>query len=202
MTVKSDILRFIMILPNVATTDNFLLKDLPGSGKRIDILCRSLQACFEWGPKTWNKNNLEFVAILGDRISLTFRNPSHKPQGEVGWARVIQEVLRNKRHDFVEYKNEDLESLVKRILALENSNLWILEEQGIEFQTISEKISGSQNSFMLGDNRGFNSSAYEVKRKYELNSISLGNTSYLGSHCIALVIAHLEKVKVNEHRRR
>ncbi len=192
MPRQSNLIRFILIFPNLPTSGKFILKDLPGSGKRIDILCRCLDACFKWGPNILNNNTLEIVAILSNELSLTFTSHKDMPLGEVGWAKEISNVLQEGSCPFISKTYENLDTLVKRIRRI--SDIWVMDEEGVSFKGILNRISHSQNSFMLGNNRGFDSYAYEVIKKYQIPSMSLGDTSYLGSHCIALVIAQLERL--------
>jgi tRNA (pseudouridine54-N1)-methyltransferase len=194
MPPKSNILRFILVLPKTVTSGQFLLKDLPGSGKRIDILCRSLQACFDWGRNEQYRGEIELVAVLGNKISLTFTTPKNLPKGEVGWAKEIQHVLNMKEHSFIDYREETIEMVVERIQSLENSKIWTLDEEGALIDNISNMKTASQNSFMLGDNQGFVSNTQEVIKRFEIPSVSLGSISYLGSHCITLVMSHVGRM--------
>ncbi|TFH11084.1 MAG: hypothetical protein E4H14_01325 [Candidatus Thorarchaeota archaeon] len=190
----STMLRFIQILPNVATTGDFILKDLPGSGKRIDVLCRVLSACFEWAPSTWKKEDLEVIAVLGDSIILRFQFPTEiLPSGENAWARVLKESLRGNPPDFVQISEGNLESVIIEFNNSSSSNLWLLHEEGEERSLKEIAISGSDNSFMLGDHRGFDSQTEELISKLALRKVSLGNTSYLSSHCVAYIISEFER---------
>jgi tRNA pseudouridine-54 N-methylase len=82
------------MLPQAPPEGDFLLKDLPGSGKRIDILCRDLAACFDWAPVSWSKSQLEIIAVIGNKKTLTFREPKEQiPRGEVELHPVMLKLL-------------------------------------------------------------------------------------------------------------
>ena len=187
-------LRFIQLLPQATPKADFLLKDLPGSGKRIDVLCRVFAACFDWGPISWPKSKLEVIAVVGNTKSLTVRTPKEKtPKGEVEWASVIRESLRGNPPNYVVVSNETLEDIVKRLKHYEKSSLWVLEEDGVDLAEIETFDQNTQNSFMLGDHSGFDSEAERVISQYEIQRISLGKKSYLSSHCLTAIISEFER---------
>ena len=188
-------LSFVQILPQVSPKGEFLLKDLPGSGKRIDVLCRDLAACFDWGPMSWSKSNLEVIAVIGNTRILKFTYPKEQlPHGEVGWASVIRDSLRGEPPTYVDVSDGTLESFIDLQLKTDDSKLWVLDEEGtspLDRQTINPI---AKNSFMLGDHKGFNSEAERTISQYDIQKISLGGKSYLSSHCLAAIISEFERM--------
>jgi tRNA (pseudouridine54-N1)-methyltransferase len=194
MQPESTMLRFIQLLPDASPIGDFLLKDLPGSGKRIDILCRDLAACFSWSPMTWPKENLELVAVIADSRILTFRNPEEEtPQSEVEWATVVSSSLKEQPLDYVTVSEGSLEDIINQYNTQPKSTLWVLEESGTHISILGPKLSTTQNSFMLGDHRGFNSQTESLLSRYSLPRVSLGKKSYLSSHCVASIISEFER---------
>ncbi|MHA2384929.1 MAG: hypothetical protein ACXAEE_01820 [Candidatus Thorarchaeota archaeon] len=188
-------LRFILHFPGLSEDGGFLFKDLPGSGKRIDVLCRSLAACFDWGPSTLDKSNLEIVALIGEASCLRFKNPNvDMPRGEVWWAYAIKDALNGNPPPFISTENLSLEEVVKAILANDNSRLWVLDEAGSTFDHGKAPDMDAQNSFIIGDHRGFNTEALKVFDDHSIYRLSLGNTSYLTSQCVAAIIAIYEEM--------
>ncbi len=186
-------LRFIQILPNVSISGDFILKDLPGSGKRIDVLCRVLSACFAWGPSKWDKHRIELLAVIGDSIILRIQNPEQKtPTGERAWAQILKDSLKGNPPEYVQVYDGNLESIIIDLNKPPKSIIWILHEEGedLKEQDISME---TDNSFMLGDHQGFNSQTEELTSKYALRKVSLGKTSYLSSHCVAHIISEFER---------
>ena len=189
---EATMLRFAQILPQVFPDGDFLLKDLPGSGKRIDVLCRDLAACFEWGQTTWSKSELEMIAVIGDTKILTFSDPQDKiPRGEVGWASVIRDSLKGAPPSFVDVSDGNLEDLIGK---LSQTALWVLDEEGDMLSDIKTINPAAQNSFMLGDHRGFDSQTENLISQYNIQRISLGKKSYLSSHCLAAIISEFERM--------
>lgn len=187
-------LRFIQILPNSSISGDFILKDLPGSGKRIDVLCRVLSACFEWGPNELDKHLLELVSVIGDSVILRIQDPGPKtPSGERAWAQMLKDSLKGNPPEYVQVYEGNLESIIRDLNKPPKSILWILHEEGDELNLQEISISETDNSFMLGDHRGFNSQTEELISKHALRKVSLGNTSYLSSHCVANIISEFER---------
>jgi len=191
---NSTKLRFIQVLPDASATGDFILKDLPGSGKRIDLLCRVLSAGFDWAPNTFDKSNIEIIAIIDDCITLQVQHPDqHLPRGEKAWAKIIKDSLQGNPPDYIQVTDDNIESVIMEFNNPPTENLRVLHEEGeeLDFQDIANY--STDNSFMLGDHRGFDSHTEELVSKYALQKISLGKTSYLSSHCVALIISMFER---------
>ncbi|MFX1331645.1 MAG: hypothetical protein ACFE9W_08815 [Promethearchaeota archaeon] len=188
-------LRFILYLPQLAEAGSFHLKDLPGSGKRIDVLCRSLAACFDWGPSTLDKSRLEVIALDGKAACLRIRDPdTDLPRGEVWWASAVKDALNGDPPPFIDVENQTLESLFKEILANDDERLWVLDETGKALLEENESILNAQNSFVIGGYRGFDSEALKAFDDHSIYRLSLGTNSYLTSHCIAAIISIYEEM--------
>lgn len=192
---ESTMLRFVQVLPQVSPLGDFLLKDIPGSGKRIDVLCRDLAACFSWGPISWSMSDLEMIAVIGNTKILTFSDPQDQiPNGEVGWASVIRDSLREKPPNYVDVSGETLEDVIKRLNQAGDSKLWVLDEEGTSLFDIQTFSPVTQNSFMLGDHKGFDSQTESTISQYNIQRISLGKKSYLSSHCLVAIISEFERM--------
>ncbi len=188
-------LRFIAIFPDIPVDGQFILRDLPGSGKRIDVLCRSLAACFDWAPIPEIRSKLEFIVSVSHSVLMRFSAPVETTmRGETWWATIVRETLRNAPPDFVIVEERGLEEVLDT-LQKEESNIYVLEEAGQSLAAISKTPSVSPYSFMLGDHRGFDERTSKIIRNLEIQGVSLGQRSYLGSHCVAAVISHFERTK-------
>ncbi len=188
------LLRFIQLLPRVPPDGEFHLKDLPGSGGRVDILCRELAACFDWAPEKWPRNNIQLIAMISNEVVLTFNNPGQDmPIGERAWAETIRKSLKGEAPSFVTRTESTLDELTGSLIDMPENRLCILDEGGVPLSEMDIAGCSTQNSFMLGDHLGFDSVAQLVIREFDLPRVSLGATSYLSSHCIANVISAFEK---------
>ena len=95
--------------------------------------------------------------------------------------------------DYVHVSEGNLENVIREFNDSASSNLWLLHEEGEELNLQEIASSGSDNSFMLGDHRGFNSQTEELISKFALRKVSLGDISYLSSHCVARIISEFER---------
>ncbi|MFW9907097.1 MAG: hypothetical protein ACFFEF_00870 [Candidatus Thorarchaeota archaeon] len=192
----STSLRFILIFPSINPRGDFLFKDLPGSGMRIDVLCRTLAACFDWAPHTNATSEIEAIVSIGESKILQIKaDPVCLGRGEVWWARVLKNSLKGSPPDFVRFMEGPLVSVLEGIKDSNHSYLYVLDESGAPFSTIKLKKGVSQYSFMVGDHRGFDAQTREMIVKLKIKSVSLGPVSLLGSHCVASIISHWERSK-------
>jgi len=188
------ILRFILILPSVSEKGQFRLRDLPGSGGRVDILCRSLAACFDWGPATWPKSMLELVAVIANKVTLRVQDPGKLlPRGEAQWAETIRRVLNDSSTDFATGQKAALPELMAE---LHQGHVWVLEKTGKPFGEIKTMNPDGENTFIVGDHRGFDSQTQLTLDDHSIYRISVGKRSYLSSHCIAAIISKFERMVV------
>ncbi len=197
MTPTTELLRFVLVMPNGPTKPDFLLKDLPGSGRRIDVFCRTLAACFDWAPVSWPREKIEVVAVLAHRVILTATNPETPPVGEVAWAERIQQALRGETPGFIRAREGGLSDLLDELIR-QGSKIWVLLEDGRQFGDGEGPEPSSENSFMLGDHKGFDEKTQQIIEEREIPAISLGKISYLSSHCVAVVIAKMERMLTHE----
>jgi len=134
------------------------------------------------------------VSIISDSRILIFKDPGDDtPQSEVEWASVIRNALKGQIEDFIQVSDGSLEDVIKRYNNPPSLVLWVLEENGFPISSAWINQQTTQNSFMLGDHKGFNSQTEKLISKYALPRVSLGKKSYLSSHCVAAIIAELER---------
>lgn len=188
------VLRFIQVLPNANADGDFSLKDLPGSGGRIDILCRGLSACFDWGTETWSKEGLELIGALGSNRILRFRFPAQECRSERTWAEMIKRAMKGFTVEGIETREGSLEDCIGEIEALASSKIWVLDRTGVDRSVLKDTVDSSQNTFIIGDHLGFEDRAQRVFADHGVTKVSLGSTDYLSSHCIAAVISEIERL--------
>ncbi|MCK5151175.1 MAG: hypothetical protein KAQ65_05020, partial [Candidatus Thorarchaeota archaeon] len=141
------------------------------------------------------RSKLEFIVSLSHSVLLRFTAPVDITiRGETWWATIVRDSLRNTPPDFVTVEERGLEELLQ-ILQKEESNIFVLEEEGRPLAAISKTPSASPYSFMLGNHRGFDEGTSKIIQKLDIQRVSLGQRSYLGSHCVAAVISHFERIK-------
>ncbi len=187
-------LRFIGIYSTISVDAEFNMKDLPGSGRRVDVLCRSLEACFDWAVDRLNATIIEYVAVLEDDTVLRFTNPGDaKGKGETWWAGHIRNSLKSDPPPFARVMKIAVETLLQDMRKEKNQETFVLEEEGRPLGAGVLEQASPQYSFILGDHRGFSERTRSVFHSFDIPSISLGPKSYLGSHSVAAVISELER---------
>jgi tRNA (pseudouridine54-N1)-methyltransferase len=187
-------LRFLLDFPHMPTNGDFLLRDLPGSGNRVDVLCRCLSACFGWASSTISSNEIEFRAVLSDELTLRFHRPEKaEDMGETDWARDIREGLKGTPPEYISIGDLDFEQNLQQLVNDLPTGVWLLHENSEN--SIKTWNPASQNSFILGDHKGFDSHSLKRVRECGIPDLSIGPLPYLGSHCIATVIAEAERRK-------
>ncbi len=85
------------------------------------------------------------------------------------------------------------EDIIMKYSNSPRSKLWIMDEAGSHISTVLSEESITQNSFMLGDHKGFDSHTETLMSRYSLPKVSLGKKSYLSSHCVASIISEFER---------
>ncbi len=194
MAKQLGLLRFVLIFPSLTLNEHFHVRDLPGSGRRIDILCRSLAACFDWGPTTWPRKRLQIAAIIGNRVVLEIDCPeTNVLQGEVFWALEIRRALSGNPPSYIAVKEIGLADYIDEVLSASNSKIWALEETGIGIAEVPGLDATSSHIILIGDHEGYSEESLAILSDRSIYRISLGRTSYLGSHCIAAIIGLLER---------
>jgi tRNA (pseudouridine54-N1)-methyltransferase len=182
-------------MPEISDKGDFHLKDLPGSGRRIDVLCRTLAACFDWAPTNREAFYIEAICLIGKSKCLRFRDPGTDiPRGEVSWAVVIKDTLQGNPPKFVSVGNLNLREIIEDIRLNKDANLWVLEETGIYVGQGDKMDFNAQNIFLIGDYRGFDEEALKVFDDHSIYRLSLGSTSYLTSHCVAAIVSMYEEM--------
>jgi tRNA pseudouridine-54 N-methylase len=187
-------LRFLLYFPNMPTKGDFLLRDLPGSGNRVDVLCRCLSACFGWAPTIIPSNEIELRAVLSDELTLQFHRPERaEDMAETDWAKDIRESLNGNHPEYISIDDLDFEQNIQQLVNDSSTNVWLLHEKSEN--SIKTWNPSLQNSFILGDHKGFDSHSLKIIRECGIPDLSIGPLPYLGSHCIATVIAEAERRK-------
>jgi tRNA pseudouridine-54 N-methylase len=102
--------------------------------------------------------------------------------------------LRGRPPSYVHVSDGTLGEVVRHLIQDEDAKLWVLDESGASLSDCQSCFHTTQNSFMLGDHRGFDSQTVSLMSQYNIQKISLGKKSYLSSHCLAVIISEFERM--------
>ena len=135
---------------------------------------------------------LEFVAVIADNTTLRIRDPGESlPRGEVQWADTIRRALAESDIDFGQCQRLGLSDI---LAELHQGHVWALEETGEPFGENRITNPHGENTFIIGDHRGFDFQTQRILEDHSIYRLSIGNTSYLSSHCVAAIISKFESL--------
>ncbi|MHA2073409.1 MAG: hypothetical protein ACW97X_02210 [Candidatus Hodarchaeales archaeon] len=167
--------KFIIISNTVNTSKLLSLNSLTGYG-RIDVICRCINSAF-FLSNNFRKNvtlmifflkNNKLLEIRGDKVRGI--NPDER-----AIAGVLKKVFQGTKYTGIRFYEESLENLIKK------ENPIMLGTKG-EYSI--SKIQ-TQNTFLLGDQLGFQEDIYILLSNLE--KYSLGSNIYLSSQAITII---------------
>ncbi len=186
------------------TAGDFLIRDLPGTSGRLDVLCRVLVATFRSVPELCPSTS--FYAVLGGPPNppLLLRTKEVMegtiPESELACALLMKELLtRAQTKDpalvemwpqFTITRQGFAESLKE--LAGEEAQLFYLIEGG-EPLSKTEIDLASPIVFVLGDHQGVSPEHEELLMQQNAQKISIGERSLLGSQITTLLLIELAR---------
>jgi len=139
------------------------------------------------------REGLEYIAILSHSLYLDIVAPKGVyGKGETWWAEAIRNSMRGLPPENIEIKEMPIELALEGLLK-ENPCMFVLDEKGQSIADFSLSPSASQYSFMLGNHLGFDERTVQIINEMDIQKVSLGHRSYLGSHCVAAIISHFER---------
>ncbi len=180
---------FFVIDATEATVDPSLsLKDVIGTGHRLDVICRDLVAAFWWGPCLQRNvtTTIAFKHQLAFQVDGKDLIEPLVPRTELGFARLFKEIyVNNARIAGFNLINKTLGEIIDD-LQKKGVRLWWLEEGGVDIRSVPH-VHETEEAFILGDHKGM-SEEFMVQFGNSLPRLSLGPKSYLGSTCIQIIL--------------
>jgi tRNA (pseudouridine54-N1)-methyltransferase len=186
--------RFVVLAHKVPTSGEFSLNDLPGTGGRVDVLCRAVGASFfvSHGIRTDTETTLLVqnsvqVRIAGDRVRRL--NPDERST-----AAILQLALRGATTEEVEttpgviVSPSSLPQVLDRLYQLEAHPV-VLHEQGNPMDSFAFPESPA---FILSDHEDF--SDEDEAALADLPRLSLGSVVLHTSQCITILHYLLDRV--------
>lgn len=197
-------LTFILDAPRCRTTDDFLIRDVPGTSGRLDVVCRILAATFHTAPQL--NPHLCFLAILGGPpnppilLRVTSTTAENIPESELACALILKGVLRQYRTTGPEQSDiwpqfsltkKSFEETLQETSKTANQ-IYYLVEKGEPFEKTHLDLANPL-TFILGDDQGLPKEHEEKLSKYDIRRVSIGEQSYLGSQVVTLVLLELAR---------
>jgi tRNA (pseudouridine54-N1)-methyltransferase len=179
--------RFVVVAHKVPTSGEFSLNDLPGTGGRVDVVCRAVGAALfvSHGIRSDTEitvvvQNAVQIRIAGDRVKRL--NPDERST-----AAILQLALRGAALEEVETtpgvvaSQSSLSQVLDRLYQLEAHPL-LLHEQG---DPIDVMPMPANPAFILSDHGDFTEE--DEAALADLPRVSLGPTTLHTSQCITIV---------------
>jgi tRNA (pseudouridine54-N1)-methyltransferase len=197
-------LTVLLDAPRCRTASDFLIRDVPGTSGRLDVVCRVLAATFRTVPK-W-RPFLEFLAVLGGPpdppLLLQVSNASDKdiPEGELALAVILKALLNR-------YRTSGKEQLVSwpqialtrqgfeetlRAVVKDQAQVCYLVERGTPLESLELDLANPV-VFVLGDDRGLPLKHEALLSRHLAKEVAIGKQSLLGSHVVSLLLLELAR---------
>ena len=194
---------FIVVGHKARTDGNFNLNDLPGSGGRIDILCRCVNSAL-FLSHDLRRDVIIYLVLLGEpdmpRIvkfegkNVRYLNPDERSSGSLIKKALEKSAIPRWRESTrgVWIRLGDLADLLDEVLTEEKSLFYLLEDGGDIRDVFNEKVQ-ENNIFVLGDHTGMTPGEETVIRDSDAETISVGPLSLHADHCIILVNNEIDR---------
>lgn len=186
---------FILFSRKGVTAPNFSLNDLPGSGGRMDLVCRCINSAL-WLSHKLRTDTRIFVVLNGPPsppVTVVFEGSNLKrvSPDERNIASWIRKSLRGLKkewrnvQDGIKVAKKSFQEIMREV----EGNFYILHEKGRFLREVEIK---RNPVFILGDHIGLPQKEERFALRFGAEKISLGKLSYLASQCITIVHHELD----------
>ncbi len=195
--------KFIIYSGKGATTPDFIIKDLPGSGGRMDLNARCVISTL-WLSGSMREDSSIYISLNGEPdapLVITFnggelRKVSPDERSISIWIKKALErkdIISKKgnwleTHDGIAIARKTFEELLEE--RMKKGSLYLLHETGKDVR--KEKLNVDP-VFVLGDHMGLPEEKVHTVEKLAEEKLSLGPETYLSSQCITIVQNELDR---------
>lgn len=198
-------MREFIIVGHTARTDpNFTLNDLPGSGGRIDILCRCVNSALFLSHDL--RRDVDIYLVLqgpprppvivkfsGEKVR--YLNPDERSSGAfIKKALEINPGPRWKESTpGIWVRQCGLDELLRELMSFDNKSLFYLREDGTDIRdefgdTVPENV-----VFLLGDHMGMTQEEEAIIMNAGAEILHVGPKSLHADHCIILINNEIDR---------
>jgi len=186
------IFRHFYVKSHARTSPEINFKDLPGSTGRLDVVARCINAAF-WLSHNIRRNVVFHTILHGEPsppvyIRMEGEKLRKVSPDERNIAIFIKKALKRMK-DGIEVESTPgifvgRKSFKELVEENRDKTFYLLDEKGEDIGNV--KIEG-EPFFFLGDHMDMEEEEKELLYRYGAKAISLGEKSYLSSHCIAII---------------
>ena len=188
--------------PRAHTSDDFLIRDLPGTSGRLDVVCRILVSAFRTVPKF--APYIEVNAVLGGRPNPTLRLKVEKvkanefPASELECALILKGLLlsyrtlkssRNPQRPQFKIEAKNFRETIQEAKSTKKQSLY-LTETGQPLSSVDLDLNQPM-LVILGDDQGLSSEHEKEVYSHGIQEVSIGTRSLLGSQVVSLFLLEL-----------
>jgi len=166
-----------IVKSNTAKT-KFLLKDLPGSGRRIDVLCRCVNSAFCLSHDI-RRDVVLHLCFAGKTIKFVGKELKHLTPDERGIAILIRKALEGNPTPGIYISEKSF----RDTLLESGKEIIYLDEKGEDISHLKLK---KDMCFVLAGHLGFNKEDQEILEKIG-KKISISPKILHADHCIIIV---------------
>ncbi len=196
-------LEFIVVGHKARTDGNFNLNDLPGSGGRMDILCRCVN-CALFLSHDLRRDVVIYLVLLGEpdapRIvkfegkNVRYLNPDERSSGSLIKKALEKSAIPRWRESTpgVWIRLGDFADLLEEVLTDKKSLFYLLEDGGDIRDEFKENMP-EYTVFVMGDHTGMTPEEETVIQDLDAKTINVGPISLHADHCIILVNNEIDR---------
>jgi len=189
-------MRVFVLWSHAITSPEFSLSDLPGSGKRMDLVARCILSALWLSHRL--RNNVTIYAVLNGApeppktvvFSPEIRKVAPDERSIASWIRQALDKFKGRRDkEWVELYNgikisgRSFQDIIKDLKEQGYRNFYLLHERG---KFIGDVEIGENPVFVLGDHKGIPKNDMNFVLR-DGKKVSLGKRKYLSSTCISIV---------------
>lgn len=186
------------------TADDFLIRDVPGTSGRLDVVCRILISTFRTVPPL--APSIQANAILGGppnpSLRLQVQNviSGEFPESELACALILKALFHQYHRTAKESDVQWPQFLVTSQSFKETLNdiitpmtqLFYLTEKGVPLEEVDLNLN-NPIVLILGDDQGLSSDHEKIIMQHTVQEVSMGTRSLLGSQVISLFLLELAR---------
>jgi tRNA (pseudouridine54-N1)-methyltransferase len=195
-------LTILLDAPRARTTDDFLLRDLPGTSGRLDVVCRVLISTYRSVPAF--APNIKFLTIFGGpptppiQLDVNGLQPNQIPESELACALILKTLLFLHRTKNQGSSNQwpgftlspkDFNDTLTDIIQPPTQCLYLVEE-GVPLEQVALTLE-KPLLLVLGDDQGLPTDHETLVLEHPVQKVSMGTRSLLGSQVVSLFLLEL-----------
>jgi tRNA (pseudouridine54-N1)-methyltransferase len=194
---------YIVVGHKARTDGNFNINDLPGSGGRMDILCRCVNSAL-FLSHDLRRDVIIYLVLLGEPDTpgivkfegenVKYLNPDERSSGSLIKKALEKNAIPRWRESTpgVWIRQGGFADLLQEVLT-DEKRLFYLQEDGSDIRDEFKENEPVDAVFVLGDHTGMMAEEETVIQDLDAKTINVGPISLHADHCIILVNNEIDR---------